>query len=139
MKTIKVLTIIFGILFTFNLQAQKVKIKKGIAYVDGVEYVKVERESGDMSIYSIQDDEEIIFIKYHDPTPNNKQNMDSYDIVRFVDFDVEVELKETRKKIIKMLYKGKVIKDGKIDKDRLKKFVTKYGSDESRGKLFIQN
>ena len=136
MKILQILAVLF---ITFSVSAQKVKIKKGIAYVDDVEYVKVEKEAGNMSVYSLEDEEELVYIKYYDPTPSNKQNHDSYHIVRFIEFDVEVELDETRKKIIKMLYKGKVIKDGKIDEDRLKNFVSKYGSDESRNKLYIRN
>ncbi len=135
----KIIITLFFMLFTFTISAQKVKIKKGIAYIDGEEYVKVEKESGNMSIYSLTDDDEIVYIKYYDPTPSNKQNHDSYHIVRFIEHDVEVELDETRNKIIKMLYKGKVIQNGEIDKERLKNFVSKYGSDESKNKLYIRN
>lgn len=134
-----ILTIIvlcFAVNFSF---AQKVKIKKDIVYVDGKKYVKAERESGNMSIYSLnEDEEELVFIKLYDPTPNNKTRNDSYYIVRFIEANVEVEISgKSRKGIIKMLYKGKVIKDGEIDQKRLKSFVSKYGSDESANKIYI--
>ncbi|WP_428741460.1 hypothetical protein [Tenacibaculum sp.] len=125
--------------FTQVSLAQKVKIKKGIALVDGKEYVKVEKESGNMSVYGLNSGDEIIFMKYIDPTPQNKQNHDSYYIVRFIDFDSEVEIsRKTRKGILKMLYKGKVINGDSIDKAKMKSFISKYGSDESKNKLYIR-
>lgn len=143
MKLTRIIVTSLLLAFAFNVNAQKVKIKKDIAYVDGEEYVKVEKEDGNMSIYSLDEEEELVYLKWYDPTPGYQTSRsaqgDGYYIVRFIEFDVEVELDETRKKIIKMLYKGKVIQNGKIDEEKLKNFVSKYGSDESKGKLYIRN
>ncbi len=134
MKT-KILITLFA-LFAFSQTsfAQKVKIKKGIAYVDKKPFVKAERESGSMSVYPLNSDDEIIYIKYQDPTPDNNRNHDSYYIVRFIDYDKEVEISyKSRKAILKMLFKSKVIDEsGTINEVKMKKFLSKYGSDLSK-------
>lgn len=133
--------IAFIALCTFTLKAfsQKVKIKKDIAYVDGNPYLKVEKEAGNMSVYGLDGDDEIIYLKWYDPTPSNNRNLDDYYIVRFIDFDEEVEIEDkTRKGILKMLFKGKVVdSDGKLNEERMKKFISKYGSDASKNKLYL--
>ncbi|MCG8573626.1 MAG: hypothetical protein MI810_01985 [Flavobacteriales bacterium] len=138
MKLKTIFTALTFIAFTQISLAQNVKIKKDIAYVDGVEYVKVEKQAGNMSIYGLDGEEELIYIKFYDPTPSNKENHDSYYIVRFLDHGLEAEFSGmTRKGVLKKLYNGKVIKDNKIDEEKMKKFVTKYGTDESKNKIYI--
>ena len=141
MKTKILLALLVSFAFAQISSAQKVKIKKGIAYVDKKPYVKVERESGNMSIYPLEGDDEIIFLKLHDPTPNNNQNLDDYYIVRFIDSGKEVEIDDkSRKGILKMIYKAKIVnKDGTLNEEKMKKFITKYGSDVSKNKLYINN
>jgi len=92
-----------------------------------------------MSIYGLDEDDEIIFLKWYDPTPSNNRNLDDYYIVRFIDFNEEVEIDDkSRKGIVKMLFKGKVVdSDGKINKERMDKFISKYGSDESKNKVYL--
>jgi len=136
----KIFTLLLLSLVSIGMvNAQKIKIKKNIASVDDKPYVKVEKESGSMSIYSLDGDDEIIFLKLYDPTPNDKSKPDSYFIIRFIDFDKEVEIGgKSRKGILKMFFKAKVINDnGKIDEERMKKFISKYGSDISKNKIYI--
>jgi hypothetical protein len=128
MKT-KILITLF-VIFTFSQVSfgQKIKVKNGIVSVDGKSYVKTEKESGNMSIYALDGDEEIIFFKRHDPTPNNNQNQDDYFIVRFIDYNNDVNISgKTKKGILKMLFNSKVINgDGTINEEKMKKFVSKY-------------
>jgi len=141
MKTKILITLFTLFAFSQTSLAQKVKVKKGIAYVDGKPYVKAEKESGNMSIYALDGDDEIIFLKLYDPTPRDKSTSDSYFIVRFIDFDKEVEIDgKSRKGILKMLYKSKIInEDGNINEEKMKKFISKYGSDVSKNKVYINN
>ncbi|MBV7269197.1 hypothetical protein [Winogradskyella luteola] len=142
MKTIKVLTIMFGILFTVNLQAQKVKIKKDIAYVDKVEYLKFDgcgTFSESCTIMNFED-EDLIVLQYHsfekpNPIPRNPKSKtpyqstitESYTELRFMDFELECEVQLSKKKLVKALYKSKVLnEDGTVNKEKAQKFARKY-------------
>jgi len=128
MKTKFFITLFTLVVFSQVSFGQKIKVKKGIAYVDGKEYVKTEKNAGNMSIYALNGDDEIIFLKYYDPTPSNDQNRDNYYIVRFIDDNKKVDiLNKTRKGILKLLFKGNVInEDGTINDEKMNKFVSKY-------------
>jgi len=130
-----ILTILIA-LFAFNVaNAQKIKLKRGFIYADGDKYAKYEKEAGNMSIYSLdEEEEELVYLKFYDPTPSIRDNGDGYFIVRFLDSGDEVEIQKSRRGIIKLLVKNKVIKDNKVDKERLKRFVNKYGNDSFRNR-----
>jgi len=129
LKTPVFVLFIIMMISSTNILAQKVKIKKGTVFVDGTEYVKVDKEAGNMSVYSLVDGEEIIYMEFNDPTPQNNQNKDAYFVVRFLEYKKEVEFQfRTRKGILKLLYNGKVIQDGIIDKEKMERFISKYGS-----------
>ena len=132
MKTNIIITIFTLIVFSLSSFGQKVKIKKGIASIDGIPYVKTEKEAGNLSIYGLKSDSELIFIKYYDPTPDNLQNTDWYYIVRFLESKKELEILKSLKGIIKLLYKDKVINEnGTINEEKMDVFISKYGSDIS--------
>ncbi len=142
MKSIKVLTIVFVFLFALNLQAQKVKIKKGVAYVDKVEYLKFDdcgTFSESCTIMNLED-EDVIVLQYQsfekpNPNPRNPKSKapyqsmvtESYAELRFLDLEIECEVQMTKKKLIKALYKTKVFnEDGSVNNDNAKKFARKY-------------
>ena len=139
MKTTFIL-IFFSLLAFSNLSfAQKIKIKKGIVTVDKIKYVKIETEhyGNDISVYDLNGNNELVFIKY---MSSNNENTNSYFIVRFIDFKKEAEVRAISKKgILKKLYKANVIIENNIDEINMEKFVSKYGSDESKNKYLINN
>jgi hypothetical protein len=116
--------------------AQKVKIKKGIAYVDGKPYLKFVREKpGQGSFYSLDGENEFVFLKFYDPTPDNNQNNDSYWIVRLIDTGQEVEFSQaTKAQIVRAIYNSKIISDDKLIPEKVQKFVNKYGADSNRNR-----
>lgn len=119
----------FFLSFQLSLEAQKVKIKKGIAYVDKKAFCKIEKEGNlikkTFTISNLNDDE-LIFIKSLD--------VQLFYEVLFLDDDKKMTIQQTAfsnfsKAFVKKMYKSKLIKDGKIDASKLKKFILKY-SDE---------
>jgi len=142
MKTFKAFLSLFIILIAFNAQAQKIKIKKGTAYVDKVEYLKFDgcgAFSESCSIMNL-DDEDLIVLQYHsfekpNPIARNPKSKapyqstvtESYAELRFMDFELECEVQLSKKKLVKALYKSKVInEDGSINQENAKKFARKY-------------
>ena len=137
----------FVILFVaFSSSAQKVKVKKGIAYVDGVAYVDLEDCDNLSCTYKSMNGTEILSVQWDsfekaNPVKRNPKSRspyqatvtERYSIIKFFDFDLEFESKlVTRKKIIKSLYKNNVIdEEGNASEENAIRFAKKYGKDIS--------
>lgn len=88
-----------------------------------------------MSIYGLNEENEMIYIKHMSFVDSR---CDSYYIVRFLDFEMEAEIRSISiKDIIRKLYRAEVIVGNKIDEVKMRKFVYKYGSDESKRRYFF--
>lgn len=115
--------------FTLSLNgfSQEVKIKNGIASVDGKEYVRV----SDCGIFATEcsirnmEGEELIFINnLEDP-----KNPGSYFQVVFIGADTKIEIKKTIKPFIKLLFENKTVNEqGKLNPERVKILFEKYGN-----------
>jgi len=142
MKFTKVIVVALLMIFALNASAQKVKIKKGTAYVDKKEYLKFDdcgTFSESCTIMNLEE-EEVIVLQYHsfekpNPTPRNPKSRapyqsmvtESYAELRFLDLELECEVQLSKKKLVKALYKSKVFnEDGSINQENAKKFARKY-------------
>ena len=142
MKFTKAIVIALLMIFALNASAQKVKIKKGTAYVDKKEYLKFDdcgTFSESCTIMNLEE-EEVIVLQYHsfekpNPTPRNPKSRapyqsmvtESYAELRFLDLELECEVQLSKKKLVKALYKSKVFnEDGSINQENAKKFARKY-------------
>lgn len=142
MKIFRTLIVTLSILFAFNASAQKVKIKKGVAYVDKIEYLKLDdcgAFSESCTLMNLNEDEVIVLQHYSfekpNPIPRNPKSKapyqsivtESYEELRFLDVEIECEVQLTKKKLIKALYKSKVFNDdGSTNIENAKKFARKY-------------
>ncbi|MDG1713953.1 hypothetical protein [Lacinutrix sp.] len=133
MKTIKTTLFIGILLLAFSANAQKVKIKKDIAYVNKVEYLKFDdcgTFSASCTIMNL-DEDDVIVLQYQSfdkpsPSPRNPKSKapyqsmvkENYAELRFLDIDLECEVQLSRKKLIKALYKSEVFnKDGSVNQE----------------------
>lgn len=123
--------------------SQKVKIKKGIAYVDKVEYLKLDDCGGFSTTCTLMtlENEDFLSMQFEsyqkpNPVPRNPKSKApyrstvkvSYVIAKFLDFDLDFESSLNKKKLIKALFKSKVIdENGQVNQENAKKFVRKYG------------
>lgn len=120
-------------LATFTtVNAQKIKLKKGIVYIDGQSTFEYEKRASatEYSIYTLGKEEEIIFIKR-----NNNGSIgyidDDYKQITFIKSNQKMESASLRsyptKYILGQLLKGKVLDlEGNIDQNKLQTFMTKY-------------
>lgn len=129
MKNLFLLTLFLFISVQFSLQAQKVKIKKGIAYVNKKAYCKIEK-GGNLikKIYTISnlENKELLYIK--------SLPIQLFYEINFLKDDLKMTIQQGAftnfgKDILKKFYKAELIKNGKIDSSVLNNFISKY-SDE---------
>jgi len=121
-KNIFLFTLFFIPILMFS---QKVKIKKGIVYVDKKEYLKVDCSfiCEENSIYNL-DGKELIFIMTKGD-PNSSKEV--YDKIKFLGTGKSIESKKTLKGFIKLLYNNKVITEsGELNEVEVDKLVEKY-------------
>lgn len=129
MKNLFLLTLFLFISVQFSLQAQKVKIKKGIAYVNKKAYCKIEKEGNLIKkIYTISnlENKELLYIK--------SLPIQLFYKINFLKDDLKMTIQQGAftnfgKDILKKFYKAELIKNGKIDSSVLNNFIAKY-SDE---------
>jgi hypothetical protein len=131
----KLKSVLFLVAFAIGttVNAQEVKIKKEIASIDGKEYVRV----GDCGMFATEcsirnlEGEELIIIKSF----KDEKNPGTYFQLRFVGTDTKIELKKTIKPLIKLLYENKVVtEDGRLNLERVKVLLEKYGNQISAKK-----
>ena len=132
MRLKNVLLIFIAILSLNVANAQKVKLKKGKVILEKKEILKYEKSAIELSLYELNKDDEIIFIKWMDNETTNYIE-DDFIKIHFIELDLICELSTGygRKGIINKLLKEKVLSlDGKLNEEKAKKFMKKY--DENR-------
>lgn len=139
--------------FTTLSLAQKVKLKKGIVYIDAVAKHKIKTEHGtEVTISNLESDEEEIFSiykSYRDPARVSKSNPEGkvrWIEITFLTLNKKLEIDSRGKKgLVKFLISNKIYVDGKVDEKAVDKLIMKYGSsrfsDERSGnvKVIINN
>lgn len=131
-------------LVSFTSQAQKVKIKKGVVTVDGVEYARFEKDPAVRGNRLIKNTEGILLFNcvlrsYNDPnhiTEHNPKGMVSYwEVTDSGTGEIYFEYQGFPKVLFKSMYIEKVITvEGGLDKDNLAKLSMKYGMEHSRNR-----
>ena len=134
MKKILIVTLLLGF-FINVVPAQKISIKKGIAYAGDSAYCKITGKSGIVvfseSSFSIlgMDDTELIFVK-------DNEALDVYEF-SFLSANQKIKVAKTefgmdwKLNIVKTLFKNKVIDGNKINELGKKAFVLKYKTEEA--------
>jgi hypothetical protein len=139
----KIQLLLLSILLTFiaqyssaqNIDYKKFKDKKNIVTVNDIDYAKIVDEDFNMSIYGLDGENELVYIKYMSFANSDHH---CYYIVRFLDFEQEAEIRSVSiKGILRKLYNAEVIEGNKIDEVKMKKFVYKYGTDESSNRSLV--
>lgn len=130
-----ILLLLLAVSFSTIGLSQKIKLKKGIVYVDAVAKHKINTEAGsEVTISNLDTGEEEIFAHYKgykNPdliTKSNPNGSVNWIEITFLDFNKKVEISNRgRKGLIKFLISNKVYVDGKIDEKAIEKIITKYG------------
>lgn len=126
-----------------NMSSVKVKIKKGIAYVDKVEYIRVAGTDfeTDHSYYTFSEEEEFAYTKlveYSDPNhwdPNSTNpHLVSYWELYFPGVDDYLEIDITLQQfLVAEFYNNQIIgANGSLDTAKVKKYIKKKGKDYTR-------
>ena len=131
-----ILLLILFLSITGIINAQKVKLKKGIVYIDGNETLKYEKsfQDSELLLFPLDGEEEIIFIKYDDNGTRGYNLMsDDFIKIHFIKQDLKLESgshAEFWKQIIKWMYQNKIFNvDGTLNDEKVKKFVDRYHED----------
>lgn len=127
MKLKYLLTFILCISFLGIVQAQKIKIKKGVIYVDDEKCLTTDGDPVNISFYNL-DGEEIVFMKYLD----DKRDGDNYMRVTFLNQKKSFTSKSiifTKKMLIRRLLNTKTIENCELNEDKVERFILKYDED----------
>ncbi|MCI5055181.1 MAG: hypothetical protein MRY83_03680 [Flavobacteriales bacterium] len=145
MKLRQILLQLFFILISISGFSQKIKIKKGIAYVDNQAYLDLTDGDSYACTYKTMDGTEVFVAQYEsyakkNPIPRNPRSnvpyretvTEHYAKVKFIPFELEFETESSRKWLVSKLYNDKVVDlNGAISKENAIKFQKKYGKDYS--------
>ena len=124
---------IFLILITiicYNLtNAQKVKLKKDFVYIDDTKVFKYDRNAGEgwLTLYNLDSDDEIIFIRENDNGTDYRD--DDYSQYKFLKEDITIEISTYTywKNHVKFLYKNKCFDlNGEIDPKKVQSTFDKF-------------
>lgn len=139
-----VFAILFGMIGMQSVTAQKVKIKKGIIYVDKSEFLKYDDEFNNIALQKADGTEFAILKQYtfekpRKKNPNNPQDWRygdtitvKYYVITFTDFDLEYETDLSLKKIYGAFYKYKLIDaESNISEENAKKIGSKISKEIS--------
>ena len=115
--------------------SQKIKIKKGVVYVDAVAKHNIKTYAGrEVTISNIETGKDEIFILYKEYvnpdliTKSNPKGTVNWIEINFLEFNKKTELSNrTRKGIIKFLIRNKVYVNGLIDEKAVDQIINKYG------------
>jgi hypothetical protein len=135
---ILLLTLLLSTLFISNqanAQKTKVKIKDGIANVDGNPYLNWKKISSvKASISSLNSDEEEIaasWLNYPDPaqvSDANPKGLVRWVELYFPELDLRCEVSSaSRKELVKLLIQHKIYVDGELNQENVEKLVKRYG------------
>ncbi len=140
MKTFFLL--LFFTFLTSTFFAQKIKFKDDKVTVDGVEYLKWNKQgNSDFSISALNVENEEIFVRwmsYKDPNQITKSNPEGY--VRWIELnflvmDVKCEIGgQSKKSLIKVLIANKLYVDGSFNPDNASLMVKKFGTNFSQNR-----
>jgi hypothetical protein len=119
------------LLTTITTTAQKISIKKDIAYLDDKEFLTLDGcglfDNG--CSYRNLKGEEIIFVTGADDPRDSRYR---YSTVKFLGLNQTIEVRETNKGIIKILVANNAIDaDGQLDPEAVNRIVEKYGNEIS--------
>ncbi len=132
MKIIKILLVALSLIaFSKDSNAQKIKNKKGITYIDKVPYLKIKggsliMDQSPVQIISYKTDK-LLFIltKHYYHYYGNTSSF--YNEITFADFDISFKSGYDYKPLIQSLYQNGVItEDGNIDEELVKKYMRLY-------------
>jgi len=143
---INILLLIFSFLIAGASYSQKVKIKKGIATVDGVEYADMNECNGQTCTVMSLTGENILVMYWEsfqkpNPVRRNPRSKapyhetvtERYSIIKFFGSDIEFESKLlSKKQILRALFKDNVIdSSGKLAIGNIDVFMKKHARDIS--------
>lgn len=128
----KKLLVVLSIAFGFALNAQDVAFKKDKIYVDDVLYLDADgckfkfntcpiRTTEGNAVFTLSTDS---YSYYNNAAKAYKDR--GYKIIRFLDFDLEMNSERTFKKLVALMHKENLIKDGKISFEDATKFAKMY-------------
>ena len=136
----KHLLIVLMIVPALTLHAQKVRIKKGIVYVDNVEYMKVNKDFGN-EVVSMLNDKQILKFEWHsfdapNPAHRNTNNPGRhnypatrkvrYAIVSFLDYPITFETDQSMRTVLRGFFIDKVVDaEGNVDVEKAKAIAKK--------------
>ena len=133
MKNLKIYFSFFiCLLITFNGFAQKIENKKGVTYIDGKPFLKIEGGSLIMDnqpakILSHQSGK-LLFVltKHYYVYQGDKGHW--YNELRFADFDLSFKISYDYKPLIKSLYENGVLtENGELTKESIEKYIKLFG------------
>ncbi len=133
----KIYVVLFSLL-CFISYSQDIKLKKGEILVDEIVWLKYDGCGGFSNTCSLQvlaDNEEVIYMNFvrvpgAEPITNyNKTGDLVYVDIKFLGLNASIEIKDTFKKIIGILYNSKCInEDGTLNEDKVLRLVEKFGT-----------
>ncbi|GEM_PF-5079687 len=125
---------------TTAVHAQKIKVKKGLITVDGIEYLKTNKDYGNEIISNLED-KNLIKVEWHsfdvpNPAYNNmndpkrtsypKTTKKWYAVATFMDENITFETDLPAKRIYEALYKDGVIEEqGTVNKEKAEALAKK--------------
>ena len=118
---------------TATMSAQKVKLRKGIVYVDGDAFLKYEKkfEDSELLLFPLGKEDETIFLKYDgNGTRGYGFTSDDFIQIQFVEQNLKLESGSHAgfwKQIIKWMIQNKIFhEDGTLDDEKVAKFIDRY-------------
>ncbi len=135
MKNIILFFVLFISIFSFS---QEIKLKKGEVFVDDKTWLNYDGCGGfsqNCSLMLTSNKEEIIYMNFVkvpgvEPITNfNKTGDLTYIEVKFLGLNKSIELDQTFKKAINIIYNSKCLnEDGTFDEDKVQRLIEKYGT-----------
>lgn len=143
---INLLLLVIALIISGASYSQKVKIKKGIATIEGIEYLDFNECKSQSCVVKSLTGENILVMfweSFEKPNPikrnpkskapYNETVTERYSIIKFFGSDVEFESKLTsRKQIVRALYADQLVSsDGKLASEKIDIFLKKHARDIS--------
>jgi len=129
--TLTALALLVSISF---IQAQKIKIKKGVVYVEGESCLTTDGDPVNISFYDA-DGEEIVFMKYLEDRKGQ-----TYMKVTFLEQKLSFTSQSiifTRKMLLRRLLSSNTIENCKLNQDKVERFILKYDEDVERDDINV--
>lgn len=147
---LKSILTVLSLIFALSVNAQKVKLKKGIVYLDNEKFIKYEKVNSTKYFFSTMQGEEFLSVnlesfgtgKYH-KYGDRSEIMHWYSVFKFLDNEEvgsSFEVDEGRiKKLVLMMYNSKIIVEGELSLDNIKLMIEKYSENVSERKFLTGN